>query len=164
MQCRISDLNSPAWVSGIVAAMVVVTQDNLTLDHKLKALLEKCRNGTNTCSYFNLESIHESILILLYFPNPPSLLSSQFQVVGCEDPRRDDLQLQPISNLQQQQPGPQQWSGSSGSANYQSPDPRFLLANNLSSFQLQTNDCTGYSLTTSHHPVHYKLSFSLFTR
>ena len=38
MQCRISDLNSPAWVSGIVAAMVVVTQDNLTLDQILKAL------------------------------------------------------------------------------------------------------------------------------
>ena len=29
---------SPAWVSGIVAAMVVVTQDNLTLDQILKAL------------------------------------------------------------------------------------------------------------------------------
>ena len=31
----LADPNSPAWVSGSVAAMVVVTQDNLTLDQKL---------------------------------------------------------------------------------------------------------------------------------
>ena len=34
----LADLNSPAWVSGSVAAMVVGTQDNLTLDQKLKTL------------------------------------------------------------------------------------------------------------------------------
>ena len=34
----LADLNSPAWVTGKVAAMVVVTQDNLTLDQKLKTL------------------------------------------------------------------------------------------------------------------------------
>ena len=31
----LADLNSPAWVTGIVAAMVVVTQDYMTLDQKL---------------------------------------------------------------------------------------------------------------------------------
>ena len=48
--------------------------------------LWKCREWADTCGYFNLESIHESILILLYFPNPPSLLSSQFQSLDVKIP------------------------------------------------------------------------------
>ena len=45
-----------------------------------------CRDWANTCRYFNLQSIHESILILLYFPNPPCLLSSQFQSLDVKIP------------------------------------------------------------------------------
>ena len=80
----LADPNSPAWVIGSVAAIVVITQDYLTLDQKLLNV----QRLSEHMQLFNLKSIHESILILLYFPNPPCLLSSQFQSLDVKIPAK----------------------------------------------------------------------------